>query len=111
MTTSPRKVEIVQHDPSNGAPSRAQVRATFEWSRDEILLGRNALRPKFHRLEDAVATLVDAFIDGRHAEIMRAAEIVHAEAADVTKTANQISGLAQSLVTGTHHQLIRRPRV
>lgn len=92
------------------APTRAQIKAAHELVRDEILMGRNVVRTKFHRLEDAVTGLVDAFIDGRYAEIKQASEVVRAVSHDIAATAEQIEGLAGSLVKTTCAHLNRKPR-
>lgn len=91
-------------------PSPAQIKAAHALVRDEILMGRNVVRTKFHRLEDAVIGLVDAFIDGRHAEIKQASETVRAASHDIAVTAEQIEGLAGSLVKTMCLHLNRRSR-
>lgn len=91
-------------------PTHTDAKKTFEISRDEILLGRNVLRTQMNRLEDSVAALVDAFIDGRYAEIKEASENVRTESRTVATTASQIQYVASGLVNGCIHQLNRRPR-
>jgi hypothetical protein len=99
------------HDHKPDAPvSASKVKETLAMSRDEILLGRNAFRTKFHRHEDAVTSLVDAFVDSRFAEIKDASEKLKLVAADLRITAGQIEYLAQGIVNGCVHQLNRRPR-
>ena len=99
-----------QQDAEQG-PSQADAKRTFAISRDEILLGRNVLRTQMNRLEDAVNGLVEAFIDGRYAEIKAASETLRTEARTVSTTANQIQYLASGLVSGSIHQLNRRARI
>lgn len=101
-----------KHEPiPDGMPTQAQAKATFANTRDEILMGRNVVRTQFNRLEDAVNGLVNAFIDGRYAEIKQASEKVREESQLLAGTAKQIEYLASGLVTGCVHQLTRRPRV
>jgi hypothetical protein len=98
-----------KHEPiPDGMPTQAQAKAALAISRDEILLGRNVVRTQFNRLEDAVAALVDAFIDGRYAEIKQASEKVKAESQALANTGKQIEFLAAGLITGCLHQLNRR---
>lgn len=106
-----RQYVAESHDHKADAPvSPAKAKEVLAMSRDEILLGRNVIRTKFNRHEDAVTALVDAFIDGRFAEIKDASEKLKAVAADLRITAGQIEYLAQGIVTGCVHQLNRRNR-
>lgn len=73
-------------------------------------MGRNVVRTQFHRLEDAVNALVDAFIDGRYAEIKHASENVRTESKLIAASARQIDYLATGLVNGCLHQLNHRSR-
>lgn len=91
-------------------PSPAQIKAAHALVRDEILMGRNVVRTKFHRLEDAVNGLVEAFIDGRPTEIKQASENVRTASHDIALTAAQIEGLAGSLVKTMCLHLNRRAR-
>lgn len=93
--------------PAEQEPSQAQAKATFAITRDEILI---VTRTQFHRMEDAVNALVDAFIDGRYAEIKQASEQIRTESQSLAATAKQIEFLASGLVNGCVHQLNRRPR-
>lgn len=92
------------------APTRAQIMTALRWSRDEILLGRSAVRRQFNAVEDAIVALVNAFEDGRYAEIKQASEALQTASADLSRTCSQISGLASGLVTATTAHLNRRPR-
>lgn len=78
------------------APARQQVKTALEWSRDEILIARNDL-------EQQVSALIEAFADGRFAEINTAAVAIR-------NAAYQIGGLAASLSRGCIDQMNRRPR-
>lgn len=99
------------HDHKPDAPvTPGRAKEVLAMSRDEILLGRNAFRTKFHRHEDAVADLVEAFIDGRFAEIKEKSEKLKEVAADLRITAGQIEYLAQGIVNGCVQQLNRRAR-
>ncbi len=101
-----------RHEPiPDDMPTQAQAKATFANTRDEILMGRNVTRTQFNRLEAAVKSLVEAFIDGRYAEIKQASERVRTESQSLAGTAKQIEYLAAGLVTGCCHQLNRRSRV
>lgn len=103
--------ELNKHEPIiNDMPTQAQAKATLAITRDEILMGRNVIRTQFNRLEDALRALVEAFIDGRYAEIKQASETVRTESASLATTSKQIEYLASGLVTGCCHQLNRKPR-
>ena len=99
-----------KHEPITEMPTQADAKATFAIVRDEILMGRNVVRTQFNRLEDSVRALVEAFIDGRYAEMKQASEAVRTESASLATTAKQIEFLAAGLVTGCCHQLNRKPR-
>lgn len=100
-----------KHETLAGMPTQAQAKAVLAISRDEILMGRNVVRSQFNRLEDAVNALVNAFEDGRYAEIKQAAENVRTESQSLSNTGKQIEYLASGLVTGCVHQLNRRSHV
>jgi hypothetical protein len=102
--------KLNKHEPLSDMPTQAQAKATLAITRDEILMGRNVVRTQFNRLEDSVRALVEAFIDGRYAEMKQASEAVRTESASLSVTAKQIEFLASGLVTGCCHQLTRRPR-
>lgn len=108
MTSIPAKQTAEQE--TEELPTQAQAKAALANTRDEILMGRNVTRSQFNRLEDAVRSLVDAFTDGRYAEIKHASEKVRTESQSLASTAKQIEYLASGLVTGCVHQLTRRPR-
>ncbi|QPF86989.1 hypothetical protein IC762_12115 [Bradyrhizobium genosp. L] len=81
---------------TDGSPSPAQVKTTFEWSRDQILIaGCN--------MQEALSQLIEAFSDGRHSEINLTASFVQ-------KYARQLDGLSTSLIKGCVDQMNRRPR-
>ena len=100
-----------KHEPVTDMPTQAQAKATLAISRDEILLGRNVVRTQVNRLEDAVNALVNAFVDGRYAEIKQASEVLRDEAKTLSTTTKQIEYLASGIVNGCVHQLNRRSRV
>lgn len=93
-----------------GAPTRAQIMTALSWSRDEILLGRSAVRRQFHSIEDAIDGLVKAFEDGRYAEIAQAAGKLTDASLTLSNTTSQIRGLASTLANKSREHMNRRPR-
>lgn len=103
-----------KHEPTPGMPTQAQAKETLAISRDQILLCHEAMRNRMSMVHDAVEALVDAFIDGRYAEIKAASERVRLEAQSlpvlITEKSKQMEYVASGLITGCCHQLNRRPR-
>lgn len=91
-------------------PSAARAKEVFAVSLDEILMGRNIAARQVLRLDAAVHALVEAFDDGRFAEIKQAAEAVREAGQVLAVTSHQIEAVAQGLVNGCVHQLTRKPR-
>lgn len=110
--TAPKPAHEQEH---NALPTQMQVKAVLAVSRDDILASRQAIRNRFAMVEDAVTALVDAFIDGRYAEIKAASERVRMEAQSlpilVTEKSRQMEYIAGGLITGCCHQLNRKARV
>jgi len=92
-------------------PSQSQIKAGLLACYDEIILGRNVMRTKHQRLDAGVAALVEAFKDGRYAEIKEKSEALRDIANDIARTSTQIELLANSLVKASVGHLNRRTRI